>query len=62
MHDKQTDEQKLPCFSSKDILKTILRIENIEQIYHKHKIPEILNWDTTKALEQDFLGKTSKLV
>ena len=62
MHHKQTDEQKLSRFSLKAILKTILRMENVGQIYHKHKIPEILNCNTTKALEQDFLGKTSELV
>ena len=28
-------------------------MENIGQIYQKHKIREILNCDMTKALEQD---------
>ena len=32
-------------FSSKAIFKTILRMENIGQIYHKHKIGDILNCD-----------------
>ena len=50
---KQTDEHKLQYFSLKAILKTILRVENIEQIYHKHKIREIPNCDVTKTLEQD---------
>ena len=54
MRHKQTDEQKLSHFSLKAILKTILRIENIGPIYHKHKICEILNCYMTIALEQDF--------
>ena len=29
-------------------------MENIGQVYHKHKIREILNCDMTKAPEQDF--------
>ena len=31
----------------------IFRIENIGQIYHRHKICEILNCDLTKTLEQE---------
>ena len=54
MPHKQTDEHKLSYFSLKAILNTILRMENIGQIYHKHKIREILNCVMTKALEQDF--------
>ena len=41
-------------FSSKAIFKTILRMENIGQIYQKHKMRQILNCNITKALEQDF--------
>ena len=62
---KQTDEHKLSYFSLKTILNTILTMENIGQIYHKHKIHKILKCDTTKAqdfLEEDFKEKTSKLV
>ena len=62
MPHKQTDEHKLSYFSLKAILSTILRMENIGQIFHKHKIREILNCNMTKALEQDFQEKTSKLV
>ena len=54
MRHKQTDEHKLSYFSSKAIFKTTLRMKNIGQIYHKHKIRKILNSDMTKALEQDF--------
>ena len=54
MRHKPTDEHKLSYSWLKDILNTILRMENIGQIYHKHKIREILNWGMTKALEQDF--------
>ena len=57
MRYKQTDEHKLSYFSSKVIFKTILRMENIGQIYHKHKIRGVLNCDMIKALK-----KTSKLV
>ena len=53
MRHKQTDEYKFSHFSLKVILKTILRMENIGQIYHKHKIREILNCDMSKVLEQD---------
>ena len=38
MRHKQTDEHKLSYFSLKAILNTILKGENIGQIYHKHKI------------------------
>ena len=48
------EEPKLSYISSKAIFKTILRMENIGQIYYKHKIREISNCDITKALEQDF--------
>ena len=51
---KQTDEHKLSHFSLKALFKTVLRMENIGQIYHKHKICEILNCDMAKALERDF--------
>ena len=54
MRHKQTDENKLLHFSLKAILNTILRMENIGQIYHTHKIREILNCEMIKALEQDF--------
>ena len=54
MRHKQTEEHKLLYFSSEPIFKTTLRMENIEQIYHKHKIREIINSDMTRALEQDF--------
>ena len=54
MRHNQTDQHKLPYFLLKGILSTILRMENIGQIYHKHNIREILNCDMTKALEQDF--------
>ena len=50
----QTEEQRLWYFSSKAILKTHLLMENIGQIYHKHKIREILNCGMTKALDQYF--------
>ena len=42
MRHKQTDEHKLSYFSLKAILNTILRMENIGQIYHNHKIHERL--------------------
>ena len=48
------DEHKLSYFLLKAILNTILRIENIGQIYHKHTIHKMLHCDLTKALEQDF--------
>ena len=48
------DESNFLYSSLKAILKTIVRMESIGQIYHKHKILEILNFDMTKALEQDF--------
>ena len=54
MRHKQTDERKLSYFLLKAILNTILRMENIGQIYHKNKIAEKRNCDMTKALEQDF--------
>ena len=54
MRHKYTDERKLSYLLSKAILDTILRMENIGQIYHKPKIREILNCDMTKALEQHF--------
>ena len=54
MRHKQTDENKLLHLSLKSILNTILRMENIGQIYHTHKIREILNCEMIKALEQDF--------
>ena len=53
MHNKQTEEHKLSYFLSKAIFKTILKMENIGQMYHKHKSREIRNWDMTKALEQE---------
>ena len=37
-------------FLFKAILNSILRMENIGQIYHKHKTREILNCDMTKGL------------
>ena len=49
---KQTAKHKLSYFSLKAISKTILRMENIGQICHKHKIREIFNCDMTKVLEQ----------
>ena len=42
MRHKQTDDHKLSYFLLKAILNTILRMENIGQIYHKHKICERL--------------------
>ena len=47
------DEHELSYFSLRAILSTILKLENIGQLYHKHKIREILNCDTAEALEQD---------
>ena len=47
---KNTEEHKLSYFLSKAIFKAILRMENIGQIYHKHKIREILNCDMTKEM------------
>ena len=38
----------------KSILNTILRKENIGEIYRKYKVREIINCDMTKALDQDF--------
>ena len=56
------DEHKLSYFLSKSMLKTILRMEKIRQIYCKQKIREILSCDMTKVLELDFQEKTlSKL-
>ena len=57
MRHKQTDEHKMALFPLKAILNTILRMENIRQVDHKHKTREILNCDMTTALEQDFSGK-----
>ena len=54
MRHKQTDEHKLSYSYLKALLKTNLKLENIGQIYRKHKISEILNCDMTKELEQDF--------
>ena len=54
MRHKQTDEHKPSYSSLMVILTTILRIENIGEIYHKPKICEILNCDMTKELEPDF--------
>ena len=55
MRHKQMDKHKLSSlFLLKPILNAILRMGNIGQISHKHKIREILNCDMTKALEQDF--------
>ena len=34
-------------------MNTILRMENLGQIYHKHNVRKILNRDMAKALEQD---------
>ena len=50
---KQMDEHELFYFSLRAILSTILKLENIGQLYHKHKIREILNCDMAEALEQD---------
>ena len=58
MRHRNTDEHKLLYFSAKDTWKTILRMENIGQMYDKQKIREILNCDMTKALEQKFQEKT----
>ena len=55
MRHKQTDEHKLSYFSLKVTLNTVLRMGNKGQIYHEHKIREILNCNMTKELEQDFL-------
>ena len=41
-------------FCKKPYSKTILKIENTGQIYHKQKIHEILNCDMIQALEKDF--------
>ena len=62
MRRKQTDEHKLLYFSLKTLLNIVLRMENIGQIYHKYKIRKILSCDMTKAPEQEFYEKTSKLV
>ena len=51
MRHKQTEERKLSYFLSKVIFKTIVRMENMEQIYQKQKIREILSCDMTQALE-----------
>ena len=52
MH-QQSEEHKLSYFLSKTTFKTSLRMENIEELFQKHKIHEILNCDITKTLEQD---------
>ena len=47
MRHKWTGEHRLSYFSSKAIFTTILRMENIGKIYHKHKISVkflILTW------------------
>ena len=49
---RQTDEHKPSYFSLRAILNSILRMENTGQIYHKHKIREILISDMTKALNK----------
>ena len=54
---KQTEEHELSYFPSKVIFKSILKMENIGKISHKHKIREKLNCDLTKSLEQDFEEK-----
>ena len=60
MRHKQTDEHKLSYFSLKAILNTILRMENIEQIYHKHKIREIFEVRDQNAGTR-FLGKSIQI-
>ena len=62
MRHKQTDEYKLPYFSLKAIFETILRMENIAQIYNNHKIRKILNCYMTQALKKYFLGKTVSIL
>ena len=60
MRQKQMGKHKFQYFREYYyIFNTILRMENIGQIYQKHKIREILKCDMTKALEQD--QKSSKL-
>ena len=54
MRHKQMYEHKLSYISLKLILNIILRLENVGQIYLKHKIRETLNCDMNKALEQYF--------
>ena len=54
MRHKQMYEHKLSNISLKLILNIILRLENVGQIYLKHKNRETLNCDMTKALEQYF--------
>ena len=54
MRHKQTEEHKLSYILSKTIFKTILREENMGQIYMGQYICEILNCDMTQAPEQDF--------
>ena len=54
MRHKQTDEHKMVLFPLKAILNTILRMENIRQVDHKHKTREILNCDMTKPLKPKF--------
>ena len=54
MRHKQTDEHKMALFPLKAILNTILRMENIRQVDHKHKTREILNCDMTKPLKPKF--------
>ena len=54
MGHRRMEEHKLSYFSSKAIFKTILKMENVGQIYHNHKIREILNCVMTKVPEQDF--------
>ena len=60
MRHKQTDEHKLSYFSLKAILNTILRMENIEQIYQKHKIREIFEIRDQSAGTR-FLGKNIQI-
>ena len=60
MRHKQTDEHKLSYFSLKAILNTILRMENIEHIYHKHKIREIFEVRDQNAATR-FLGKSIQI-
>ena len=56
----RTDGRTHTFASSKPKFKSILRMENKEQMHHKYKICEILNCDMTKVLEHE--RKTSKLV
>ena len=54
MRRKQTNEHKLLYFSLKALLYTILKMENIGQIYHKYKIRQILSCDMTNVPEEEF--------